>query len=185
MKLRILLLVAFSICYKAYCQLPQFGKNLIEGAATKSNIKKATGFLATKLSNSRKEYDEALFNYAVSLSDNAGLYESQQQYKKHEKLLLDVMKGTDNKANTPLENAADYLDAGEMFYSSNKFRSAENSFKAAILIYENQKDTTSDPFYARALSDLGLLYHTTGRYNLAENYTLQGLNLRKRIFTEN
>ena len=186
MKIRFFLLAALSIfCVKAYAQIPQIGKSVLGAVATRSNIKKASGLVATKMTNSRKEYDEALFNYAVSLSDNAGLYESQQQYKKHEKLLLDVMKGTDNKTNTPLENAAGYLDAGEMFYSSNKFRSAESSFKAAILIYEHQKDTTADPFYARALSDLGLLYHTTGRYNMAETYTIKSLDLRKKLFTEN
>jgi len=98
------------------------------------------------------------------------------------------------------------LDAGELFYSSDKFTSAESSFKAAITIYESQKDTSQSntvafknnqgfkntntdtsagPLYARAISNLGLLYHTTGRYNLAETYTLKALDLRKKIFTEN
>ena len=208
MKTSLVLTTALSIfCFNAYSQIgSQIGRSILENVASRGNIKKAGGLVARKMSDSRKDYDQALFNYAVSLSDNAGLFESQQQYKKHERLLLDVMKGTDNKTNTPLENAEGYLDAGELFYSSNKYSSAEASFKAAIFIYEsqidtggsnavsfkktqatstNKIDTSAGPLYARALSNLGLLYHTTGRYNIALTYTEKALELRKKIFSEN
>jgi hypothetical protein len=36
-----------------------------------------------------------------------------------------------------------------------------------------------DNLYPLTLSNLGLLYHTTGRYSMAEDFTIRALDLRK------
>jgi CHAT domain-containing protein/Flp pilus assembly protein TadD len=141
---------------------------------------KVGNLLTTQMEKSRKEYDEASFNYAVSLQDNAGLFESEERYKKNQKLLYQAYKAGENKEITALEKASDYNEVGEMMYASNKFKTAENSFNEAIKIFLNENDTLS-PTYALTLSNLGLLYHTTGRYIQSENFTKKALDIRKSV----
>ncbi|HEY8400733.1 MAG TPA: CHAT domain-containing tetratricopeptide repeat protein, partial [Cytophagaceae bacterium] len=159
------------------------GKDIFNTIQSTGALDKIKGAVLKELSESRKEYDEASFNYAVSLSDNAGLFESEERYQKHKKLFLEVLKSTDSEDNTPLENAANLNDAGEMLYASGRFHAAEASFNKAKKIYEEEGQTAS-PLYAQVISNLGLLYHTTGRYATAEEFTLKALNLRKEIFKQ-
>ena len=48
--------------------------------------------LINHLEESKKEYDATDYNYAVSFSDNSGLYENEEKYTRHKKLLLNVLK---------------------------------------------------------------------------------------------
>lgn len=172
--------ICIALGYNTFAQLiPKDLSNL----ASKENLNKLKGNVIKKMSDARNEYDEASFNYAVSLSDNAGLYESEERYRKHQKLLLEVVKSTDTEKNTPLEKASNKNEVGEMMYESNRFNLAETYFKRAVELYEEEGEV-KHPVYARALSNLGLLYHTTGRYVLAEEYTIKALDLRKEIFSD-
>ncbi|GAF75196.1 unnamed protein product, partial [marine sediment metagenome] len=92
--------------------------------------------MVKRLEKSRNEYDAVDFNYAVSFSDNSGLYESEEKYRRYEKALLYILKPESLEDRTPEEKAEDYNEVGEMLYVSNRFRSAELSFKAAMLIYK-------------------------------------------------
>ena len=134
--------------------------------------------MVKRLEKSRNEYDAVDFNYAVSFSDNSGLYESEEKYRRYEKALLYILKPESLEDRTPEEKAEDYNEVGEMLYVSNRFRSAELSFKAAMLIYKLEGlEETKDAVLVT--SNLGLLYHTTGRYYLSETFTREALNLRK------
>ncbi|MBX9852541.1 MAG: CHAT domain-containing protein [Cytophagaceae bacterium] len=184
MKLNIFLLLTLLVWVsnKSFGQFDP--KKIVGNVNTRDGLTKLKGAMLTKMTEARKEYDEASFNYAVALSDNAGLYETEERYKKQQKIFLEVVKSTDSEANTPLDKASNYNDLGEMLYANNHFTAAEVSFKKAIRIYEGQSET-KHPIYALTLSNLGLLYHTTGRYMLAEKFTQTALDLRKEIFTEN
>ncbi|MDY6801665.1 MAG: CHAT domain-containing tetratricopeptide repeat protein [Bacteroidota bacterium] len=140
--------------------------------------------LINHLENSKKEYEAIDYNYAVSFSDNSGLYENEERYMRYQKILLEVLKGKSFSEKSAREQAKNFNDAGEMLYAGNRFRSAELAFAAALAIYEdNGLATTKDA--ALTISNLGLVYHSTGRYSKAEEYTLKALEIRKIYLKDN
>lgn len=72
------------------------------------------------------------------------------------------------KANSAKPEAL--VEIGEMAFSSNKFGLAENAFGKAKKLYE-KKNRTNEDSYNKLIASLSLLYHTTGRYNEADEYT--------------
>jgi CHAT domain-containing protein len=176
---RVLSIAYILLSFNSFAQIDvkKFGGQIV----TKENLSKVKGAIIKKLDEARQEYDSATFNYAVALSDNAGLFESEQRYQKNQKMLLEVLQTSEGQKNTPAEKAFNYNEVGEMMYAGNNFTAAENSFKKSVRLFE-QEGETRHPVYALAVSNLGLLYHTTGRYELSEQYTVSALNLRKEIF---
>ncbi|MEE4197608.1 MAG: CHAT domain-containing tetratricopeptide repeat protein [Bacteroidales bacterium] len=134
--------------------------------------------LINHLENTKKEYEAIDYNYAVSFSDNSGLYENEERYMRYRNILLKVLKEESLTGETAKEQAKNLNDAGEMLYAGNRFRSAELAFIAALVIYEDQQLIQSKEA-ALTTSNLGLVYHTTGRYSKAEEYTLKALLLRR------
>ncbi len=132
----------------------------------------------TQLEKSRDAYDKIDFNYAVSFSDNSGLYESEEKFRRYQKILITALKADNLENRSPEEKAEDYNEAGEMFYASNKFRAAEVAFIAALGIYEYH-DIAHTKDAALTISNLGLVMHSKGRFNQAEKFTLRGLELRR------
>lgn len=134
------------------------------------------------------EYDATEYNYAVSFSDNSGFYEAEDKFEKHKRSLAGfaVKQGTIRERlgeRAGEMKPEDYNNAGEFFYASNKFRSARLSFKAAfaLLIAEGRADSETG---ALVKSNLGLLYHTTGRFTLSEEFSLAALKLRKETLND-
>ncbi len=144
-------------------------------------VKEGLDLFGEKLEKSRKDYEEKTFNYAISLSDNAGLFENEEKFAKNKNFLLSVAQSTNDKK--PLEKASALNSSGEMLYASNKFKQAESLFKKSAAIYTTNA-AEQEAGYALVISNLALLYHTTGRYIMAEQFTLQGLELRKTKFGE-
>lgn len=137
------------------------------------------------IDNARNDYDTTSFNFAIALSDNAGLFEDQERFEKHKDLAFMLL----DRANvaeevTPIEDAQDNNKIGEMGLAGNKFRMAENRFRKAIEIYETNA-LTDNLLYPKSLSNLALLYHTTGRLNEAELVTLRALELRENVAGSN
>ncbi len=133
-----------------------------------------------RLRKSYEEYDQTEFNYAVSFSDNSGMFESEERYRKLQRGLLYVLEPESYADRSPADKAGDLNQAGEMFYASGRFRSAELSFNSALGIYRlnnmyNSKES------ANVISNLGLLYHATGRYTGAEEKTLEAMEMRRSI----
>ncbi len=140
--------------------------------------------LINHLENSKKEYEAIDYNYAVSFSDNSGLYESEERYMRYQKILLEVLKGKRFSEKSAREQAENFNDAGEMLYAGNRFRSAELAFAAALAIYEDHGlSTTKDA--TLTISNLGLVYHSTGRYSKSEEYSLKALEIRKNHLKNN
>ncbi|TAH25491.1 MAG: CHAT domain-containing protein [Cytophagales bacterium] len=156
------------------------GKDVFDNLASKENLEKLKSSLLEKMSSSRSEYDDASFNYAVSLSDNAGLYENEDRFKRNQKIIFEAVKLASGLKNSAKEDASNMNEAGEMLYASNKYKLAEEAFRSSIKLFE-ANNLTKDPVYALVLGNLGLLYHTTGRYTLAQKFTDSCLNLRHKI----
>lgn len=134
-----------------------------------------------KLKSQRAEYDEATFNYAISFSDNAGLFETKERWKRHRNNLLDGQKvSLDKKVKmTPEQRARTANNTGEMMYANNRFKAAEASFKTAKKTLDNNNRTSSDE-YGLVLNNMGLLYNTTGRYTKSEEFTKLALEHREK-----
>ena len=133
-----------------------------------------------QLKKAKEKNYTADLNYAVSFSDNSGLYESKEKFGRVEKTILYTLSPESLSDRSPTEKAQDYNDVGEMMYGSGRFNSALISFVAANIIYINEgMETTRDN--SLVLSNIGLLYHTTGRYNLAREYSEKALEIRKKL----
>jgi len=152
-----------------------------------NKIEQTTDLLAEEIAKKLDEeldrfkdcYSVADFNYAISFGDNTAPYESEENYKQAETFLYYLAEPDDVGQSPPNIEGSNYNYAGEMFYVANKFNQAELSFKKAISIYEaaNLQDST---YAILTYSNLGLLYHSTGRYALAEEYTRKALVLREK-----
>lgn len=81
----------------------------------------------------------------------------------------EMMKANSNKPDALVE-------IGEMAFSSNKYKFAENAFGKAKKLYEKKEQTTEES-YTKLMGTISLLYHTTGRFNEAEQYTAKMLTL--------
>ncbi|MGZ4033818.1 MAG: CHAT domain-containing protein [Bacteroidia bacterium] len=156
-----------------------------KGALNKAKddaIQKAKETGNNKMDESRKEFDESNFNYAISFSDNAGLFETKEKSDRLKNSVIGGYEAVTNKNNTDLtiEEAKKFNNSGEVFFAGNKYHSAEFAFKQALFIYEkNSAQKTAE--YALVESNLALLYQTTGRYVKAEKYSELALALRKEL----
>lgn len=133
-----------------------------------------------KLDESRKEYDESNFNYAISFSDNAGLFETKEKGDRNKIILVEAIKAKTGEEISLEEKASNYNLTGEMFFAGNKFKSAEIAFKESIFLYKKAGKTESKEI-ALPINNLGLLYHASGRYTLAEETIDQALEIREKL----
>ena len=135
------------------------------------------------LKKSREEYDVSDFNYAVSFSDNSALYETEEKFGRTQKVLLYVLNPESFENRSDKEIADDYNDAGEMFYASGRYKTAENCFNSALQKY-NDANMNESKQVALVISNLGLLYHTTGRYILADSFAKKAMYLRAKLIDD-
>lgn len=170
----------------AQINLPK-GKDLLKNKNLTEKVKTgATDLLVKRLEKSKEEYEKTSFNYAISFTDNAGLFETKERYDKHRAVLLEGVKQQEAKESgtrvdkSAADRAYNSNASGEMLYANNKFKSAELAFLAAKLEWEAAGKTNSNS-YALTLSNLGLLYMTTGRYTKSEEYTQAALKIRQSI----
>ena len=151
-------------------------------SATKA-LNNPTRFAKSQGLNALKKWkakmDSSSFGFAISFSDNAGLFQNKE-------VMNDVRDGIlmlfDDEASTE-DIANKYKDAGEMAFAANYYRWAEISFFASQLVFETNA-MTRHVNYAGVIADLGLLNHTMGRYSSAETYSNKALDLRKELFSE-
>lgn len=172
-----LILLFFSIPFLGFAQFPKIPSS-IGGMATSTVAKGAKTILIGQLDKSKAEYDTTSFNYAISLSDNAGLYENEEKWLRNQKLFSDILKQSDGSSLTPLQQAEQNNEVGEMMYASNKFQAAENTFLSSKSIYETNS-LTSETSYSKVIANIGLLYHTMGRYSKAEEFEKSAIEIRK------
>lgn len=156
----------------------QFG-DILKKEATRFVKKKATSLLAEELNKTKEKFDSASFSYAVALNDKAAQFESQD--KLSDVVTVSNMLINEEKNETSLGAARNYMDIGEMSYAANGFKLAEGSFITANAILYTE-GLEANPLYARGMANLGLLYNSMGRYAASLEFTNQALALREKYF---
>ncbi|NOZ35408.1 MAG: CHAT domain-containing protein [Chlorobi bacterium] len=126
-----------------------------------------------------QSYNVTDFNYAVSYGDNSTPYESKNNIKQAKSFAYYLADPTNTKEMPPKVKGQNYNYTGEILYASSNYKSSEKFFFKAHNLYKKYRLTDS-AFAVLTESNLGLLYHTTGRYALAKEYTLKALQKRKK-----
>lgn len=185
------ILIAWILTFQVHGQflrdLKNAATNKARTLATKDNLNKATASLMKNMEKARAEFDSTDFDYAILVSDNAGLFDIKEKGERMAKVSSIVNLGSayyNNAEFTDEERARFQLEAGELAYGSRNFAIAEKRFAAAKKIYE-ETNLTEDLGYLKTISDEGLLYATMGRYTQAEGFTAGAIDIRKQIFGEN
>jgi len=166
--------------------LKNAAQNKAKTLATKENLNKATSSLLKNMEKARAEFDSTDFDYAILISDNAGLFDVQEKGERLAKASSLINLGSayyNNTEFTDEERARFQRESGELAYGSGNFAIAEKRFNAAKSIYE-EANLTEDLGYLKTISNQGLLYATMGRYTQAENFTTGALEIRKQKFGE-
>ncbi len=135
------------------------------------------------VTNFSQSYDVTDFNYAISFGDNSTPYEAKGGLKQAKSFAYYLADPTNVTNIPPKIKGQNYNYTGEILYVSSSYKMSEKSFLKANKIYEKERMTDST-FATLTLSNLGLLYHTTGRYTLAEEYTLKALEKRENTVYE-
>ena len=166
--------------------LKNAANNKVKTLATKENLNKATNSLLKNMEKARAEFDSTDFDYAILISDNAGLFDVKEKGERLAKTSSLINLGTayyNNTEFTDEERARFQRESGELAYGSGNFAVAEKRFNAAKSIYE-ESNLTDDLGYLKTISNQGLLYATMGRYTQAEAFTAGALDIRKEKFGE-
>lgn len=150
----------------------------------KTNTKAAGNrILNDRFEDMRNSYDSTNFNFAISLSDNSGLYEYEERAEKYKKNLVRITDATgitEDLSQDPLRMAKDFNDLGQFSYANNRFKRAEGLFKLSKAELENQQ-AQNTLYYPKVIANQGLLYLTTGRYPEALKANLEALEMRQKL----
>lgn len=125
-----------------------------------------------------ESYDVTDFNYAISFGDNSTPHEAKGGLSQARGFAAYFADPTSVGDVPPEVNAQNLNYSGEILYVSSSYKMSERSFKRAYKIYERE-NLTDSAYASLTLSNMGLLYHTTGRYTLAEEYTKKALEKRE------
>ena len=167
-------------------ELQNAANKKVRALATKENLNKATNSLLKGMEKARAEFDSTDFDYAILLSDNAGLFDVQEKGERMARASSLINLGSSFYNNTEFtdeERARFQRESGELAYGSGNYAVAEKRFNSAKNLYEGG-NLIEDLGYLKTISNQGLLYATMGRYTHAEAFTLEALDLRKQKFGE-
>jgi CHAT domain-containing protein/Tfp pilus assembly protein PilF len=156
------------------------GKNVLSNRLG-INVRKwgiEPSLLGNALAEVSQKFDATSFNYSMSLSDNSGLYENQNLGKEAFQKGNAFIQKTNTTQESPLQQASGQNQFGEMQFAGYRFESAEKSYNSSLSLLEGNS-LIEKPLYSLVLSNMGLLYETTGRYQLAEEFTKKAINIRK------
>jgi CHAT domain-containing protein len=92
--------------------------------------------------------------------------------------LRGALKFLNSEEKTIEERAYTNLKNGEILMASNQFNLAEQSFKVAKTLYEQDGKNSTDN-YSQTISNLGLLYQSRGRYTKAKPFNEDAIKLRE------
>lgn len=191
MRIILILFVAVFFHPEANGQLLRDLKNMandkVKTLATKENLNKATSSFLKKMEQARAEFDSTDFDYAILISDNAGLFDVKEKGERLAKATSMITLASayyNNTEFTDEERARFQQESGELAYGSGHYAMAEKRLNSALQIYE-EAGLTETTGYLKTLSTLGLLYGTMGRYTQAENFTVTAIDMRRQVLGEN
>lgn len=134
----------------------------------------------------RDKLDSTDFNYAISVIDNSGMMsirDANEGLTKKMDFVLNTQVKDQSKV-TPAQKARNTLDLAEEAYDRKRYKLAESFFLDAKLEYETNS-ITDNINYSKVLADMGLLYASMGRYDLANQFTPQALEIREKTLGKN
>jgi CHAT domain-containing protein/Tfp pilus assembly protein PilF len=188
-----ILLLASFLHAQVLDRLKNKGKDRLDQKA-KDIVQNQKNKYLEKLRKQRAEMDSSNFTCAIAVTDNTGFYEEEQKNKKFlnslgqdfladGKINLNASTKLADNATDPYERAITAMEWGETMMAMNKYKAAENSFLSSEkdFIASNR---TKNIYYAKLLTDLGLLYSALGNFEKANQYLDQCLELRKEIVGE-
>ncbi|MGB3005744.1 MAG: CHAT domain-containing protein [Chitinophagaceae bacterium] len=158
------------------------GKAESEANNAKYNAKnKAKQAAYKELDDFKADFDSTDIDYALLLSDNAGLFGGRGRGEFGTKFLR--LAGIANSiykdaALNNEENARLNLQMGQSAYVTGRFVFAEKRLDAAKEYFE-KANLENDLGYLKTISSQGLLYTSMGRFGQAEKFTADALNMRK------
>lgn len=181
---RIFFLFALIYSYsQADAQIDKFlkdkAKKALSSQKVRNTVKKK---ILSELEEARLEYDSNSFNYAIALSDQAGLFESKERFERQKRFLIEKAERREDDA-SDVDIARGWVDRAEMLYANNKYKLATGYLIAAKTIFETE-EYTDNLHYARAIANLSLVTHSLGRLTHSLNFAEQALDLRKEILGE-
>ncbi|MTI20467.1 CHAT domain-containing protein, partial [Fulvivirga sp. RKSG066] len=170
--------------YTGDAQIGKFLKERTKDLNNKGNLaglkEKLGGAMSKKLNDERAQMDSTSFSYAISVNDNADFVETDGAKEDFIKWGSNLMNQGDADEK---ESARAMVDLGELWYAKGYYKRAGDIFNAAKLKYEIN-NLTNEANYYKLIANIGLLYGTMGRYNLAEETTREALALRKEAYGE-
>lgn len=173
-----IILIAFILLVPFFSRA-QFG-DLMKKAAKKVAEKGKNEALKSS-DAARDKLDSTDFNYAISVIDNSGMMTirdaSEGLTKKMDFVVNTQVK--DQSKVTPAQKARNTLDIAEELYDRKRYKMAELNFLDARLTYESN-NITDNINYSKVLADMGLLYASMGRLDLATKYTTDALSIREK-----
>jgi CHAT domain-containing protein len=161
--------------YKATSQINVGGFMKDKATQAKNKVKEKT---TESWEKNQKEYDASNFNYAISFLDNSGVFEADEKGGTFRSNLRGALKFLNSEEKTIEERAYTNLKNGEILMASNQFNLAEQSFKVAKTLYEQDGKNSTDN-YSQTISNLGLLYQSRGRYTKAKPFNEDAIKLRE------
>lgn len=169
-------LMFFVPCIYSFAQFEGLKKKIADKAKAVAETKLVSGVDAE-----RDRLDSVDFNYAMTVIDNSGMMnvkDFDEALTKSAYAATNLMLKED-KDKTAAQRCRDILDMAEKFYEVRQYKPAEAYFLDAKLTYESE-GLTNNINYSKVHADLGLLYATMGRYNSAEYFTTEALDIRER-----
>lgn len=170
-------LTFFLLVTRTEAQLGLGGFMSDKADALKEKVREKT---VNKWEKQRQAYDESNFNYAISFLDNSGVFETDEKGSSFANTYINGLNLANKESKTLEDRAYTALKNGELLMASNKFYLAEQSLKLSKALYEEEGQTGSLN-YSQAISDLGLLYQSRGRYTKAKPFDERAVILRDSI----
>lgn len=131
------------------------------------------------LDKAKKDFDASNFNYAISFIDNSGTFENQEKGSSVGTTISNAKSFYNGNDISDEDKAYAHNHSGELLMATNRYALAEQNFKTSKFFYE-KAGITSGQNYSQAVSNLGLLYQSTGRYTKAKPFIEQALTLREK-----
>ncbi len=178
--MRILILLFFIAPFFSQAQIGKFLKD--KASEVGLNVNKRTEYLSNHLRKTRAKFDTTSFNYSVSFSDYSAQFEDKEKFDDVTNVASIFLDKAQTKST--LEEVREHIDLGEMYYATNALKLAEASFILALGILE-LNSYQSNLMYPRVMADMGMLYNSMGRYDLAVEFTNRGLVSRKELRGKN
>ncbi len=125
-----------------------------------------------------ESYNVTDFNYAVSYGNNSTPFESRNNLKQAKSFAYYLADPANTDEMPAKVKGQNFNYTGEILYASGSYKSSEFFFKSALEVYA-ANNLLDSSFATLSISNLGLLYHTTGKYELAKEFTLKALKTRE------